>query len=339
MTHKQMNYCINCGEQINGAKFCPICGTKQDVESCKADTTTVNVDSNVANEKSALQSDVSIQKAQTELEAKDFDSLLRTAKEIQSNFPENFYGWYFEALCIIQSPIDGTLGKLAKGLTIFSNALVAATVKSDKQREATEVKGAGSQALGVLAMETFQARIFKAIKCISDKEDAREKQETLAFGLLSDLMDKVWKMYTHKSYVRFFGGEPSNLIREYEIKLNSFIINLYNVVIESPSANSIVYKKLMGNMYEHYTRVVGSFLYKITLWNTPTRNQVRAILEQYQDDACMHKHDASGTAKKTIFKNRTILKVICILLIISLVISSFITLGNAIFRITSYPGY
>ena len=331
MAKKQMNYCINCGEEINGAKFCPKCGTKQDIgtfntntnDNTNNNTITVNVNSNTENEKASLSLDELIQKAQTELEAKDFDALKQTAKEIQTNFPKNFYGWYFEALCIMQSPIDGTLGKLAKGLTIFSNALVESTVKSDKQREATEVKGAGGQALGVLTMETFQARIFKAIKCISGNEEARARQESLAFGLLSSLINKVWKMYQHKSYVSMFGGEKSNILREYETKLNSFIINLYNAVIESSSADSIAYKKFMGNMYGQYSHGLGGFKYKISLWKHPTRNQTREILEQYKDYS-------SIPPKKIISTKDAVLRIVYIFFIISVAITLFITIGNAV---------
>ena len=291
MAKKQPTYCINCGEQINGAKFCPKCGTKQDIgtfntntnDNTNNNTITVNVNSKTENEKASLSLDELIQKAQTELEAKDFDTLKQTAKEIQTNFPKSFYGWYFEAICIMESPIDGAFGKLAKGLTVFSNALTA-SIASNKQRTGAEIKGAGFQALGVLTMENFQARIFKAIKCISGSAEEISTQQELAFGLLSNLTEKVWLAYNHKTCITWFGsGEKPAVLRSHEAKLNSFIIKIYNEMKETSSVDCIAYKRFMGKNYGEYMRTLNTIKYKQNVFKHPTRKETYTILKTFEE--------------------------------------------------------
>lgn len=289
MATKQTNYCPNCGESVNGAKFCTKCGAKLDdfgIANVNNNTITVNVGTNTENGKHILSLDEFIKKAQTELEAKDYEALKQTAKEIQTNYPKSFYGWYFDAICIMESPIDGTLGKLAKGLTFFSNAMTA-SIASNKQRTSAEVKGAGFQALGVLAMESFQGRIFKAIKCISGTNEEISAQQSLAFGLLSSLTEKVWKAYRHKTCIGWFKGETPTLLRNAETKLNAFIINLHKEMQENSSADCMAYKNFMGTNYGEYMCTLARFKYKLNVWTHPTRQETREILKKYAE-YCPH---------------------------------------------------
>lgn len=332
MKKKQTNYCPNCGERVNGAKFCPNCGIQQeDYGNANANTNennntiTINVGANKENGKHTLTLDELIQKAQTEFEAKDFETLKQTAKEIQTNYPKSFYGWYFDAICIMESPIDGTLGKLAKGLTVFSNAMVA-TVESSAQRQAAEITSAGFQALGVLAMENFQGRIFKAIKCISGNHEEVSTQQKLSFLLLSNLMEKVWKAYHHKTVLGWFKSEKATVLENYETKLNSFIINLHNEIRETSSADCLEYKKFMGTNYGEYMGTLAKIRYRIfKVGSHPTRRETREILNKYAEYCPEHIKVKNSTNWKS---PKVILRICSLIFAVICIIVFFIVISN-----------
>ena len=262
------NECPSCGatleiDQTNRQAFCPFCGGKLISESEISDAGKV--------ERLCKQ-------AKVKLEAKDYDELKKIVKEIQDLDENNFYGWYYEAICIRNAPIDGTLGKIVKGLEVFSNAMVKSTV-SDKKAERLELQGKGIQTLGILTKEDFLARILRSAKCVVGEEgEEREKQLNLLFGLLGEMTDVMWLGIMQKTYLK----EKGKLVSEYEKKFSQFFLYLDDEIRKTGIALSKQYQSFMGKNVLQYKLCTSRFRY---LWKNPTstgRNLMGELYDKYE---------------------------------------------------------
>lgn len=273
MTFNQ-NKCPNCGAEIqisanNEQAFCQYCGCNLLNES---------------SQDSSLKAVKLINQAKDFLDAKDYDGLKAISKQIQELAPDSFYGWFYEAICIKEAPVEGTLGKVMKGLETFSTALMkSAMPKKSKKAKRIELQGKGVQMIGILSKENFMGRILKASRNIeTNNQDEKKKQLDMLFGLLNDMTEVMWTGLMQKTYTT---TNKKHIIKEHETQLSNYFLSFDKEMRKTTAGQTEEYKNYMSKNMVQYLILRYSLNYFTETKRISLRKDMKKLAKEYYEYA------------------------------------------------------
>lgn len=272
--------CTSCGGVVSVSEssriaFCPYCGAEFVME---AQPVIILSDATIVTNTSKQ-----IEQIETMIETKDWANAKKVIKAFQAAEPKNFYAWYYDLICIRNSPVEGKLGKFVNGLNKLIPDAVAAS-QSAKEGNKVALRNAAIVASDTLSLESFQMVLFKTLKCIS--KDKQDEQLDMVFAELKILTDTMWKSFATKEYAKWTMKEKNAAL--YERRFSGFFMNFAKEAKQIGISEAKQYNDFMRENGANYFKLIKRILYKCFMGHygrvgKEYRNGMKEIFAQYNE--------------------------------------------------------